>query len=835
MNHLDLATLPWTLTRADAPSDIFAAVVPGCVHTALLHAGRIEDPFAVGAEERLKWIGLSDWLYRVEFPVTANLLAAEHVELCAYHLDTLATVRVNGVEVGSADNQFRLWRWDVRAALLPGPNTLEIHFASADRWLESRFAEPILRDGIDVRPLLAKPRSFLRKMACAWGWDWGVSHPSVGILGAIRLESWSTNRLVSVQVRQRHRPGVAELTLVPEIAHPDGVGELRAVLRFGGAVAATFTNHEAIVRQPRLWWPNGLGEQPLYDLDVELIDAAGRVLDTWSRRIGLRELRFLSEPDAIGRSFEFEVNRHRFYAKGSNWVPISPFASDSDSRRAPLLAAHQAHLNMIRIWGGGIYEPASFYETCDELGLLVWQDFMFACANYPAFDRALLANIAAEARDQVRRLRHHACLALWCGNNEIDGNQADAWGTDPSAPWGRRRKVASWRDYDALFNGVLPAAIRELAPEQSYIPSSPHDPDDRRRHDDRTGAGMWYERSGDLHFWNCWFGERPAIAQRASAPRFASEFGFQSAPVLSTLRSIGFPPEAPLAEIDSVQLAHRQRCHKGNERLLRLTAREFGGSGDTIGDFAWRTHLLEAFCLKYAIEHWRTGGGRNRGALVWQLNDFWPGFTWSTVDHSGRWKPAHHVLKRAYAPLLLVGIEHREARTVQFIAANDRREPVAAEFRWALWSAAGERIFQSEAEPAVIAGGGWIKDFGTVEINHLINLHGEGRVLVHLELQVEGRVVAEDMVHHVVPAQLLLEDPQLSVEVLSQNGNRARVRLSVQRPALWVTFTDERVVHAEDDAFPLLPDRPRELDLELTAGASAADLRLTSWRGTEPR
>ena len=820
MNHLDLTSLPWTLSRADALADSIPAVVPGCVHTALLRAGRIEDPFAVGAEERLNWIGLAEWTYETEFVADASLLAQEHIELFADNLDTLVTLTLNGQEIGRADNQFREWCWDVRAFLQPGVNRLALRFESADRYLEQRSAEPVLRDGIDVRPLLQK-RAWIRKMQCAWGWDWGVSLPSCGPLGELRLEGWSQNRLRSVQVRQRHRPGAVELSLDPELANPDGTGELRATLGFAGETVAVFEAHEGIVPTPRLWWPNGLGEQPLYDLRVELLGTDGSVLDVWTRRIGLRTVRLLTEPDAVGRSFEFEVNGHRFYAKGTNWIPLAPFVTSRDDRRPTLVAAREANMNMVRVWGGGLYEATSFYDSCDELGLLVWQDFMFACSNYPTFDQTLLASIRAEAEDQVRRLRHHASLAVWCGNNENDARQADTWGRTEHAVFGSRKLKMSWRDYDALYNRLLPEAVRRFAPEQAYIASSPHDPDHRRR------AGT--ERAGDWHYWEAWFFGIPLAAQRTSLHRFVSEFGFQSAPTLATLSAVGLAPDAPL---DSSALGHHQRCFGGNDLLEKAVIREFGGAGESLGEFAWRSQIVQGLALKYAIEHWRSLGGRNRGALVWQLNDYWPAFSWSTLDHSGAWKPAHHFLKRCFAPMLIAGREDHAARTIHCVAVNDLRHPVEAVFRWTAWHVDGRMLQACEAEEAVIPPGGGTHDFGVIEViqQPLLRDYPAGEVLFHLDLRVAGKTVSEDVIFLCPPPAMALRDPGLQFDEVSRQGHTRYLRVSAERPALWVTFADVAVTHSVDDAFFLLPGRPREIALALTSAATVAGvLKCRSW------
>ncbi|HLP02688.1 MAG TPA: glycoside hydrolase family 2 protein, partial [Opitutaceae bacterium] len=423
MKTLPLASASWKFRDNTRRSAWRAAVVPGCVHTDLLRHGLIPDPFWGTNEEQLQWIGEHEWEYRAGFAVPAELLAEEVVELVADGLDTLATVTLNGREVARTENMFIGYRWDVKPLLRAGRNELSIRFGSAPEYI--RTMRPEHRPPVEFNdPVGGCTR--IRKQQCQFGWDWGPRFITAGIWRDLRLEAWTANSVESVVVTQRHgADGGVTLLLVPELAREDEAAFCRWKLALDGEVVAAGEGAEVVVPRPQLWWPAGQGAQPLYTLAVEVIGGDGRVLGTWARRIGLRSIVLDRHADEWGESFQFVVNGRPVFAKGANWIPAHSFVAGltrADYAR-DLRAAALANMNMLRVWGGGIYESEDFYDLCDELGLLVWQDFMFACTLYPA-DEAFLASSRAEAAYQVRRLRHRASLALWCGNNELYGCNA---------------------------------------------------------------------------------------------------------------------------------------------------------------------------------------------------------------------------------------------------------------------------------------------------------------------------------------------------------------------------------------------------------------------------
>ena len=468
----------------------YPARVPGCIHTDLLRHKLIPDPFWGSNERELQWIEKLDWDYVTTFSVSADLLNQEHIELVADGLDTVATITLNGREVARTENMFIGYRFPIESFLRKGRNELAIRFTSPLSYIESHRTADHFAEWNDP----VGGSSLIRKEPCSFGWDWGARFATSGIWKSIRLEAWSGNRIASVRVEQRHEKKSVTVTAQPELAvkmrgrRPRD--QFRTRISLHGENVAESQGLEVTVANPQLWWPNNMGAQPLYLLEVELL-SDGQVIDRWTKRIGLRTILLDRHPDQWGESFQFVVNGVPLFAKGANWIPAHSFVTEVDRAmyEGLLDSACQANYNMLRVWGGGIYEMDDFYELCDEKGLLVWQDFMFACAQYPG-DRHFLKSVEAEAAFQVARLRHHACLALWCGNNELEFMQTDILKTP-------QRKKA----YDDLFDKLLQNAVKEFDGVTAYWPSSPHVPGAY------PNPGVnWSdnERAGDCHYWGVW-------------------------------------------------------------------------------------------------------------------------------------------------------------------------------------------------------------------------------------------------------------------------------------------------------------------------------------------
>jgi len=804
----------WTLQQ-DGGEDGIRATVPGCVHTDLLAAGQIDDPFYRDNEDGLQWIAERDWVYRRSFEVTPELMAHDRVVLRCEGLDTLATVTLNGERVGRGDNMFRTWEFRVKDALQQGENHLEITFASPLRYIGEKSERRTLPEW--GGPKEPKGRAWLRKEPCSFGWDWGPVLATSGIWRPIYLLAWDTARITDLRVRQRHDSGRVDLTVQVEVeAAKDVQLEARASILFAGevvnqqdsAVEENAVRLRLTVEEPKLWWPNGLGDQPLYEVKVDL---RGRgeaeaeedtLLDSATRRIGLRTLRLDRHPDEWGESFQFVVNGVPFFARGANWIPADSFVTRMTRERyeALLRSAAEANMNMLRVWGGGIYEDDIFYDLCDELGICVWQDFMFACSAYPTFDEEFMRNVRFEAEDNIRRLRHHACLALWCGNNEIEqGLVGEDW-TD---------EQMSWRDYQPLFDELLPKVVKDLDPDRDYWPSSSHTPCGDREHANNPSCG-------DAHLWAVWHGRRPFEWYRTCEHRFNSEFGFQSFPEPRTAHSYTDPGDR---NVTSYVMEHHQRSNVGNALIMHYLLDWFRlpTSFDTT---LWLSQILQGMAITYAVEHWRRTMPRGMGTLYWQLNDTWPVASWSSIDYYGRWKALQHLAKRFFSPVLVSGLEDLDSGTVEVHITSDLRADRTGELTWTLTDLEGVKIAGETVTANIPAQQDAI--VAQLDLKEHLESHGPRNLLLWLALRGEG-FSSSNLVLFARPKHLELREPNLQAEVEETGDGSFTVTLRSERPALWawVSLRDadarlsDNFVHVRPDAavsLQLKPDQPMSRD-----------------------
>jgi beta-mannosidase len=727
------------------------AQVPGGVHTDLLEAGVIPDPFAGDNEKRVQWVAERDWTYRRTFTPDAAVLAEQVVFLVCDGLDTLAEVTLNGLVLGQTDNAFRRYRWDVTDILEEGENTLTVRFRSPIQYITERQAERPLRG---VGPAIPGG-PYLRKAPCQFGWDWGPQLPPIGIWKDVRLEGRGTARFDDVHVRQRHRDdGVTlavhvsteswedrPLTVLVRVTGPDGAVQQAQAAVLGGSQTVPVD-----VKDPQLWWPNGYGEQPLYDVEVEL-HADEALCDRRTYRVGLRTLELRREPDAWGESFTFVVNGVPIFAKGANWIPADSFPTRiTDAHLERLIRdAAATHQNMLRVWGGGVYEEERFYDLCDRYGLLVWQDFTFACSIYPMDDEAFVENAHVEAVQNIRRLRHRASLALWCGNNEMEAGWVH-WG------WGTREDWAELKDaYDHFFHHLLPQWVAAEDPDRSYWPSSP-------------SSGVPFDNPqdparGDAHYWGVWHGGQPFSAYRDQLPRFMSEFGFQSLPPLATVAT--YADEADW-NMTSYVMEHHQRSGSGNGRIVKHMTEHFRMPKD-FPSLVYVSMVLQAEGIRFGVEHWRRHMERVSGTLYWQLNDCWPVASWSSLDYYGRWKALHYAARRFYAPVLLsIEDDLAEARMTVHVS-NDLTEPWEGTVRWSLETLAGEALDTGEvpveAPPLASSAVATLSFADRLTDDEIRN------VVLVCDLWREDRRIARRLAPFVPDKHLALVDPGLAVEM----------------------------------------------------------------------
>ncbi|OEJ97221.1 glycoside hydrolase family 2 protein [Streptomyces thermolilacinus] len=629
MKDVTQLTEGWSLRHEDAS---LPARVPGCVHTDLLAAQVIPDPFIGRNETEIAWVGRQGWSY-----VTALTHDSTHerTDLVFEGLDTAAEITLAGEVLGTTRNMHRAYRFDITGRTGP----LEVRFDSA--YEEADRVRALTGERPNVYP---EPFQYIRKMACGFGWDWGPTVVTAGMWRPVRLEHWSTARLAEVRplVTVDGTTGHVELRLRAERTRR-GAGRpltVRAAVNGEGTESAgvvSFTGEEAVLRvevpEARLWWPRGHGDQPLYELEVTLLDEEEGTLDVWRRRIGFRTVELDRSADAHGSGCTFVVNGVRIFARGVNWIPddVLPSRITPERYRTRLRQAAEANVDLVRVWGGGIYEDDAFYDVCDELGLMVWQDFLFACAAYPE-EQPLRGEVEAEARDNVVRLMAHPSLVVWNGNNE------NLWGF---RDWDWEEPLAGDSWGEGYYLGVLPRIVAELDPTRPYMAGSPwsgswdHHPNDPRH--------------GTHHSWEVW-NRRDYAEYRANVPRFVAEFGWQAPPALATLhRALPGERLAP----DSPGMLHHQKAEDGNGKLNRGIARHFPLPEADFDRWHYLAQVVQARAVAAGIEHWRAHWPVCAGTVVWQLNDCWPVSSWAAIDGDGRLKPLHHELRRVYADRLL--------------------------------------------------------------------------------------------------------------------------------------------------------------------------------------
>ncbi len=625
----------WTLDVIDENGEkVFGnvpATVPGSVYHDLLTAGLIPDPFWRDNEvEALKLMEHS-FRYARSFEVPDALPGCDRVLLRCEGLDTLADIEINGAPVGSADNMHRTWEFDAKPFLKPGLNEIAVAFRSPTKYIRQAYAACRCDGSSDA--MVGFPH--LRKAHCMFGWDWGPRLPDAGIWRDISLIGVTRARLGGVLIRQRHESGRVTLDVDAHVSRYGG-GQLRVETTITAPDGRVFTGEgkhcQIEIEDPRLWWPRGYGEQPLYGVCV-ILSLDGAELDRWEGRVGLRTMTVRREKDKWGESFCHCVNGVDVFAMGADYIPednLLPRVTPERTRRL-LEDAALANMNAVRVWGGGHYPDDWFYDICDELGLLVWQDFMFACAVYDLND-AFEANIRAEFVDNIRRLRHHPSLALWCGNNEME--EFVAVGEWVSS----KHQVA---DYIKMYEYVIPQVLRAEDPDAFYWPASPSSggsfdaPQDPNR--------------GDVHYWDVWHGMKPFTDYRNHLFRYASEFGFQSFPCVDTIERFTLPEDR---NVFSYVMEKHQRNASANGKIAEYLSQMYLYPA-TLDGFVYASQLLQAQAMQYGVEHWRRNRGRCMGALVWQLNDCWPVVSWSSIDYYGRWKALHYFEKRFFAPVLI--------------------------------------------------------------------------------------------------------------------------------------------------------------------------------------
>jgi beta-mannosidase len=770
----------WEMKERDphrSPADEFgsrdgwlAATVPGTVHTDLLAAGRIPDPFIGLNELAVQWVGEREWLYRSTFSLSADTLEAPQIDLCFAGLDTIATVWLNGQLILSSDNMFVPHRVAVKPLLREGANELWVLFGSAFHRGKQLEAEHGVMEVWNGDP----SRVYVRKAQYHYGWDWGPTLLTAGFWREVSLEAYSAriseiHAPVEVSDDLRH----ASIPVTVTVEQGYGVAVRLTLYAPSGEAIETVTlaveddtaTHRFEVSDPQLWWPNGYGTQPLYRVAATLNSEASE----WDRqelKIGIRRLRLLQEPLEDGTGFLFQVNNTPIFCGGVNWIPADMFTPRiSDEKYRTLLEmTASAHMTMVRVWGGGIYEADIFYDLCDELGLLVWQDFMFGCGLYPAYPD-YQASVRAEAEAQVKRLRHHPSLALWCGNNE---DYMLAYSFDRYDPTYQGDLATSPFPARALYEEVLPDVCTTLDPMTPYWRGSPY-----------GGANGNSGTVGDRHTWDVWHGAMaPYQAYPDFAGRFVSEFGMQALPALATIREFADPAEQYAA---SRTLEHHNKATDGPRRLAVYMNDTVKVPTDLAG-MVYGSQLVQGEALASAFRGWRRrfrGQGRYEvsGALVWQLNDCWPVTSWAIVDSALRPKPAYYVIGRELAPVA-IGLAHTPQGAAVW-GVNTTHETVHAELVLTLWTLEGERL---RFDRRIVT----LASHQATDLDDFTFEKGKGEVL-SVQLLVQGKVVHRAALWSEPFKYYTFPDPELTI---TQRGNELCLRVARPAKGVWLSAGD---------------------------------------------
>ena len=653
----------WQLSAGHRSLESVDMQIPGTVLSGLLAAGKIKDPFYRTNEDATRALFWKDYVFTRTFDVDEELLAQQHIVLVCEGLDTLAEISINGTFLAKTDNMHRTWKFQAKKLLHPGKNEIQIVFRSVLRFIEDYPYEAHKK--INYIPCGSmKGNQLLRKAHSMFGWDWGPQTIDAGIFRDIYLQGYSHARIEDIRIHQQHAKNVSVQTsitlsesvpgqkLCVELSEDGADKPLQTKLcktNADGVAAVDF-----VIENPKLWWPNDYGDQPLYIVRTTLLDEDGTSLESITRRIGLRTLTISQEKDEWGNEFAFCVNGVKIFTRGGNYIPDDCLYTRITEKKLDYIleSCRRAHFNCVRVWGGGYYPSDAFYDLCDEKGLIVWQDLMYACNVYD-FTEEFEKNICQETVDNVRRLRHHASLGLWCGNNELE-SAWDHWGISET------HSPLLKGDYIKQFEYVLPKVTKAEDQATFYWPSSPSsggcldNPDDHDR--------------GDCHYWDVWHGMKPFSDYRSHYFRFCSEFGFQSFPERKTIDTFALPQDC---NIFSPVMESHQKNGTANGKILYYISENFRYPKD-FDSLVYVSQVLQGIAIKAGVDHWRANRGRCMGALYWQLNDNWPVASWASIDYFGRWKALHYMAARFFAPK--AGYIYTEGTKAVISAANETLE-----------------------------------------------------------------------------------------------------------------------------------------------------------------
>lgn len=802
----------WTFRQADK-EEWLPATVPGSVHTDLLKNGKIEDPFYRLNERDVQWIDKVNWEYKTSFSLSKDAMKRNRIALDFKGLDTYADVFVNDTLVLSADNMFREWIVDVKPQVKEGNNELRILFRSPivegiKKYDAYPYVIPVSANDLAEIGQVEGHKMvsvYTRKAGYHFGWDWGPRLVSSGLWRPVYLTFWDDARIENLQIKQNSvSEKEATLTAIFEI---EGNAENQAVITIendGKELARADVQLtrgistypvEFKIENPKLWWTNGLGEAHLYNIKGKLL--IGKRMTEKSERIGIRTLELVRDKDEKGTSFYFKLNGVPVFMKGANYIPndVFPARVTEEMYQKVIHTSKVSNFNMLRIWGGGIYENDRFYELCDEAGILIWQDFMFACAMFPG-DEAFLNNIKQEATDNIKRLRNHPSIAMWCGNNEILAAWF-GWG------WGKAEEAKSkenaakiWKSYTDIFHHILPDAVAANDPGRSYWASSPS-----------SGTGIPADlANGDEHYWGVWWGKDPFSTYATHIARFMSEYGFQSFPELKTVKQYAAPEDY---NIFSEVMKSHQRSSIGNETIEYYMLLDYKKPKD-FASFLYVNHVLQAEGIKFALEGHRRAAPYCMGSLYWQINDCWPVASWSSTDYYQRWKALQYFAKKGFEPVLVSPYKDKDSLKVDII--NDHLNEIKGQLIVKVLDFEGKEIWKDTQEVTVPANSS-NTFFAAKTADFLKRVQANKQFLV-VELYEKGTVISNNTLFFKPIKDVLLPKPEVSFEFATVDGG-FEITLTTDKLAknLFMTIGDEEGFFG-DNYFDLIPGQPLKIKLD---------------------
>ncbi len=782
---LDLGGDMWTL-QEEGKSETTPALIPGSTYTNLLAAKKIPNPFFGQNNGKVQWVAEKNWFFDRTFEVSGELHAKKHVELVCHGLDTLATVWLNGHKIGTANNMFRTWTFDIKPHLRKGTNHLRIRFDTLTPYVEKQRSAYKQKYGIDLK----NQRSWVRKGPYMWGWDWCRPILTQGVWKKIEVLGYDS-RISDLGVLQSHQPdGSVQLEIHATTARETAGSTVKAQIMLAGDVVAEASGPvsngaavlHATVPKPQLWWPNSMGNQPLYTVTAQLTDSKGQNAGAASRRVGLRKIEVLPPKDGV--AMHVQVNGVPVFAKGADWIPADnmPTRVTPEILRYYMTKAVECNFNFIRLWGGGYYEEDELFDLCDEMGIMLQFEFKFANAAYPVNDKPWMDNLRAEIEQQTHRCRNHPSIVIWSGNNEIE----------------------YFKGYNHIFKDVIGGIVNRLLPGAFY----------------EVGSGA--HGSGDIHTWGVWHGNQPVESYR-EIEGFVTEFGMQSTPVPMTVNAFTDPADRQSVHSPVMRYHELDGSGHGIGIIMHYTEDDFGKAPDNFDDTLWLTDINQAWAMRYGVEHWRRDMPRSMASTIWQYNDCWPGSTWAMVDYYRRWKAVLYQSRHFFAPILVSGLPDAKTGQAGIHVTSDRQHDVVGDLRWWVTNLEGDVLRQGMTQIEIPARTS--REAESLDLSDLVKAHGAANLLVWPEVTVDGMTVARNTLLFGRPKELKLKQPKLVVR--SSGGERRYdVIIETDVPALWVwaNVTDTDAEYS-DNFVDLRQGRAAEIHIILDKPMTPYDFR----------